>query len=147
MDWRALVFPPPPSTRASVGLLVLRAFAGGAMMSHGWSKVQNPFHWMDKAASPAPAPFQALAALAEFGGGLALILGLLTALASLGLIATMAVAIQLHVAKGDPFGKWELAALYLVVSLLLLLGGPGRFALDELLARKVRPEAGASSSS
>lgn len=141
MNLRAVLFPEAPSTPTSVGLLVLRGVAGAAMASHGWGKIQNPFHWMDKAAEPPPAFLQALAALAEFGGGLALVVGALTVVASFGIACTMVKAMQVHISGGDPFGKWELAALYFCISLLLLLSGPGRFSLDALVRRRLTPPA------
>src|SRR4051812_19126903 len=73
MNFRAMIFPPPPATPASVGLLVLRGFAGIALATHGWGKMQDPFHWLDKAEHPPPGIFQFLAAFSEFFGGLALI--------------------------------------------------------------------------
>jgi putative oxidoreductase len=127
--------------RGAVGLLVLRLVAGMAFMLHGWSKIQDPFGWMGPSM---PGFLQALAALAEFGGGLAWILGLLTPIASFGILCTMLVAAgMVHIPKGDPFvGKggpsWELAAVYFSVALLLLLLGPGRFALDYLLFGRPR---------
>lgn len=57
----------------SVGLLALRLVVGAAFLFHGWPKIQHPFDWMGPEAS-VPAIFQALAALSEFGGGLALLL-------------------------------------------------------------------------
>lgn len=126
---------------AALGLLVLRVIAGLGLMLHGWPKIQNAFSWMGPNAG-IPGVLQALAALSEFGGGLALVLGLLTPLAALGVAITMLVAIfMVHVAKGDPFvrsgpppgGSYELAAIYFGAALLLLLGGPGRFSLDYLL--------------
>jgi len=60
----------------SAGLLLLRVVMGIAFLFHGWPKIQNPLGWMGPE-SPVPAIFQALAALAEFGGGMALIVGLL----------------------------------------------------------------------
>ena len=68
----------------SVGLLVLRLVMGAAFMHHGWGKIQNPMGWMGPEATM-PAILQALAAISEFGGGLALIAGLLTRLGSLGI--------------------------------------------------------------
>jgi len=133
---RSLLFPPPPSTRASVGLLILRAVAGGAMVSHGWGKIQDPLHWMDKAASPPPAVFQLLAAIAEFFGGMGLIVGALTVVASFGVLSTMVVAINTHLGKSDPFGRWELALLYLTIAGLLIATGPGAFSIDALLQRR-----------
>ena len=102
---------------ASVGLLALRVVIGAAFMFHGWGKIQHPFSWMP-AGAPVPGFLQALAALSEFGGGLAWILGLLTPLASLGIAVTMAVAVAMHVSNGDPFfamggPAYESAAVYL----------------------------------
>src|SRR3954465_2966651 len=100
MNFRALLFPTLTSTRASAGLLVVRLFAGCALASHGWGKIQNPFHWMDQMGNP-PAPvFQLLAAISEFFGGIGLALGALTVIASFGVMCTMVVAINFHVSKG-----------------------------------------------
>ncbi|QSQ12564.1 DoxX family protein [Myxococcus landrumensis] len=140
----ASVFPAPPSTTASVGLLVLRVVAGAAFMLHGWSKIQNPFGWMGPEAS-VPGVFQALAALSEFGGGLAWILGALVPLASLGIFFTMAVATHFHaVIKGDPFvghtGSYEIALLYLALAVAMMTVGPGKFSVDALLRKKLARE-------
>jgi putative oxidoreductase len=72
------------SNRVSTGLLILRLVAGLAFMFHGYGKIQNPFGWMGPEAK-VPGALQALAAMSEFGGGLAWMLGLLTPLASFGL--------------------------------------------------------------
>ena len=123
----------------SAGLLVLRAIAGAAFMFHGYGMIQNPFGWMGPDAT-IPRVFQALAAISEFGGGLAWILGLLTPLASLGLVCTMSVAVRMHAfVLHDPFvsqtggRSFEPALGYLGVAILLLLIGPGRFSLDRLI--------------
>lgn len=119
-----------------LALLLLRLVAGLAFMLHGWGKIQNPFGWMGPDGF-APGFLQALAALAEFGGGLAWILGFLTPLASLGIASTMAVAFSTHTfMRGDPFVSMtggpasELAAVYFCVALVQLALGPGRFAFD-----------------
>jgi putative oxidoreductase len=138
---RSLLIPPPQSARTSAGLLLLRLFAGAAFMVHGWGKIQHPFTWMPaESGASIPGVFQGLAALAEFGGGLAWILGLLTPLASLGLVCTMAVAAWFHLAvahdalfssKKGPGA--EPAAVYFCVAVLLLLAGPGQFSVDRIL--------------
>ena len=130
----------------SLALFVLRLTAGVAFVLHGWPKIQNPFGWMPPE-SPIPGFFQGLAALAEFGGGIAWILGALTPIASLGLLITMSVAFSFHAfLRGDPFVSMsggpssELAAVYFCVALLLLATGPGRFSLDFLIfGERTRP--------
>lgn len=85
----------------SVGLLVLRLIAGSAMALHGLPKMMTPFTWMGT--GPVPGLLQFLAAFSEFAGGLALILGLFTPLAALGIAVTMLVGIAIgHLAIGDP---------------------------------------------
>jgi putative oxidoreductase len=130
---------PGHSTFSDLALLLIRVVAGLAFTLHGWGKIQNPFGWMGPDAF-APGVFQGLAALSEFGGGLAWILGLLTPLASLGIASTMAVAFSFHaIVRGDPFvsmtggPSFELATVYLCIALLLLAVGPGRVSLDRRL--------------
>jgi putative oxidoreductase len=127
---------PTHATFLDAALLLMRLVAGLAFVLHGWGKIQNPFGWMGPDGF-APGIFQALAAISEFGGGLAWILGLLTPLASLGIAATMAVAFSFHAfMQGDPFvasgggASSELAAVYFAVAILLLAAGPGRFSVD-----------------
>ena len=125
----------------SVGLLLLRLAMGVAFVFHGWPKIQNPLGWMGTEATM-PAILQALAAISEFGGGMALIVGLLTRLASLGIIGVMVVALAtVHLPMGHPFvGKpggpsFELPAVYLACAVVFLLLGPGRLSLGALLFR------------
>lgn len=126
------------STRVSVGLLILRIVFGVAFIAHGWGKIQAPFNWMGPE-SPVPGILQFLAALSEFGGGIALIVGVLTPLVSLGLIVTMAVAVFVHASKGDGFvGGFEPALVYLCISVLFFCAGPGKFSIDSFIDDKLR---------
>jgi putative oxidoreductase len=119
-------------------LLALRLVAGFAFILHGWSKTKNPLGWMGPGT---PAVLQALAVVAELGGGLGWMLGLLTPVASAGIACTMIAAICRHAfVKGDPFlGGYELAAIYLCIAILLATVGPGRFAIDRWLFPKLEP--------
>lgn len=121
----------------SLGLLVLRLIVGAAFILHGWPKIQNPTGWMGDGTHPI---LQLAAALAEFGGGIALIVGFLTPLAAGALAITMLFALFLvHFPKGDPFvgqgpgASFELPLVYLGVLGVLLFVGPGRFSLDAAL--------------
>src|SRR5688572_8165210 len=132
---RSFFRPSAFSREVSLALLVLRIVAGLAFMFHGWGKIQTPFGWMGPE-STTPAFFQGLAALSEFGGGLAWILGLLTRLASLGIASTMAVAVWTHaIVRGDPFigqpSSYELALVYFCIALLFVVAGPGRYSADQ----------------
>jgi putative oxidoreductase len=124
----------------SVGLLVLRLVVGAAFIIHGWPKIQNATTWMNGFPGAPPPYLQAAAAVAEFGGGIAWIIGFLTPLFSMMIACTMAVAaFTVHIPKGDPFvstqggASFELAAAYFAVAVCLLLVGPGQFSLDYCL--------------
>lgn len=124
----------------AAGLLVLRFFVGMGMMAHGWGKIQKPFAWMGS--DGVHGGLQALAALSEFGGGLAILLGFLTPLGAAGVLATM-IGAWYFAHFNDPWLRYnskgpsfELAALYGSLALTLILTGPGRFSLDALLFGK-----------
>lgn len=140
----AAAYGPFVAGRNGLGLLLLRLIVGGAFVVHGLPKIQAPFNWMGPTA-PVPGFLQALAAVAEFFGGLALIVGALTPLASLGLAFTMAFALfMVHIRMGhawiasDPSkASYEIVALYLISFITLILTGPGAYSIDaHLLDRK-----------
>lgn len=124
----------------ALALLLVRLVMGLAFLLHGWPKIQNPMGWMNAmGGSSVPSFLQALAALAEFGGGIALILGLLTPIAAFGLVCQMLGAFLLvHLPQGHPFvsqvgPSYELPLVYLVVAIVLIARGPGKWSLDALL--------------
>src|SRR5438105_11832372 len=94
------------STRFDLGLAVLRVLVGVVFLAHGGQKlfvfgpagVQGAFGQMGIPGADFVGP---LTALVEFFGGLALISGLLTRLASVGLAAVMLGAIAfVHLSAG-----------------------------------------------
>ena len=121
----------------SFGLLALRLVVGMAFILHGWPKIQNPLHWMGDKVSPI---LQLCSALAEFGGGVALILGFLTPIAAAALTINMAVALlMVHLPQHQPFvgkapgGSFELPLVYFVVMIALLATGAGAYSLDAMV--------------
>lgn len=124
---------------ADIWLLLLRLGVGGFMLTHGFPKLQRlleggEIQFMDFMGLGATTSL-ALVVFAEAFCSVLLILGLSTRLASLVLAITMGVAaFMAH--SADPFAKKEMALLYLLIYLTLLVFGPGKYALDSLLTAK-----------
>lgn len=128
------------------GLLGMRLIWGTVIVLYGWRMVKNPLHWMDRGGKPSgfPSFVQIIGAFTIFGGGIAIILGFLTPLASLGLAGAMAVALFLHVSHGEPLIKkqpdapgdsYEASLVYLAIAIMFLFIGPGNISLDSFLFR------------
>lgn len=131
------------SDDGNIGLLLLRVFAGIGILTHGVPKILGgPEFWekvgsvMSKIGVPGPAVFWGfMAAVAEGVGGVLLLLGALTTVASFLIFFTMTVA-SLVAHAGDPFAKREMALLYLFIALCFMLKGAGRYSVDTLVAPK-----------
>lgn len=124
-----------------ITLLIIRLVSAAVFIGAGWGKIQQPFSWMPN--SMFPGFLLALAAFAEFAGGIAVALGLVTRLAALGLFFTMIGAVYLHaVALGHPFmdpaggPSYQPAVSFLLFSLVLMVAGPGKISLDEKIFGK-----------
>jgi putative oxidoreductase len=119
------------------GLLLLRIGFGLAFLVHGIPKIiGGPEKWAalggamaTLGVTAAPTLWGLMAALSETVGGLLLMLGLFFRPACLSLAVTMAVALNMHVTKGDPFPVYSHALEDGIVFLSLMLIGPGKYAL------------------
>lgn len=117
------------------GRLLLRLGFGGAFaVVHGAPKAAKLLAGDLTFADPlgiGVGPSLGLAVFGELVCGLLVAAGLFTRAAAVPAIVTMAVAAFVTHA-GDPFGKRELALLYLMAFAAIALVGPGRFSLDAL---------------
>jgi putative oxidoreductase len=108
-------------------LLALLRFSSGALLVffHGWGNIGFPL----------PTLFALAATLAEFLGGILLAIGLFTRQAAAALTVSMAVAVYYHLSSDMRF---ELAALYLAISLAFCLGPATPFSADGMLQKRQR---------
>jgi putative oxidoreductase len=120
-------------------ILFFRIIIGAFMLTHGYSKLLYLFsgeeiEFLDFLGIGLKASL-ALAVFAEFFCSILIIIGLGTRWATIPLIVTMIVAA--FIAHGaDPFGKKEMALLYLSSYIVLLFLGSGKFSLDGLISAK-----------
>jgi putative oxidoreductase len=127
------------SPAADTGILLLRLFAGLALaLVHGFGKLPPASGFVSRVGGmgfPAPELFAWAAALAEFGGGILLALGLFTRPAAL-IVAIHFVVVVFVAHTGDPFRARELAMFFGIAAVTILLTGPGRYALDSIISRR-----------
>ena len=127
------------SNTTGIALLVARVGIAALMLTHGIPKMMMLF-------SGAPVQFPpvmglsaelslCLAVFAEVFCSALLLAGFATRLATIPLIITMLVAV-LFIHAADPFAKQEPAFQYLLVYIVLLFTGSGKFSMDYLLQRK-----------
>lgn len=125
-------------TTTDWGLLVLRLGVASLMaFGHGWGKLSTFGERMDTFADPlgvGTALSLTLVVFAEFFCSVFIGLGIFTRLAAIPLATTMAVAVLIIHAE-DPWGRKELAMIYLLVYITLMFTGPGRISLDKKLGR------------
>src|SRR5687767_5229273 len=117
-------------------LLVLRVAIAALMLAHGIPKLQMLLSG-GSATFPgifgmAPALSLTLAVFAEVLCSLFILFGLGTRLAAIPLIITMLVAV-LVVHANDPFARQELGIHYLLLYVVLLFAGSGKYSADYLI--------------
>ncbi len=136
------------ASKAGIAATLLRVPVGLVLVAHGSQKLfgwmggyglEGTGQWMASVGFEPGYLMALMAGSAEFFGGLALVLGLLTRPAALVLAFMLAMAMTLHVGNGLFMSNngYEYALTLLVVSLALLIQGGGRFSLDQLLASKI----------
>ncbi|GAA0564727.1 DoxX family protein [Rheinheimera aquimaris] len=136
------------TSNAGVAALALRVPVGIIFAAHGAQKLFGWFGgyglegtggWMDSIGLSPGIMMAFLAGAAEFFGGIALILGLLTRPAALSLAIAMVVAIfSVHIQNGLFMANngCEFGLALLAASVSLLFSGAGKASIDSLLAKR-----------
>ena len=117
-----------------LALLVLRLGLGIIMTAHGWQKLSGGLgKFMGYLSNMGiPGWMAYLVVAAEFGGGILLVVGLLTRLAALSILVDMAVAVsKVHWKNGlkGP-GGYEFPMICGIVAFALIFLGAGAISLD-----------------
>lgn len=120
-------------------LLATRLVIAGFMLTHGYPKLEKLLAGGDISFSDpfgiGPELSLGLVVFAEFFCSLLIALGLGTRLASIPLAITMFVAA--FISHGDdPFSRKEKALLFLLIYLVLLVTGSGKYSIDHLISGK-----------
>lgn len=123
------------------GPLVMRICLGVLFAQSGWGKIHNIERTTQFFASlhiPAPGAQAVFVSLVELVGGVCLILGLGTRVASALLSGTMVVALLTAVEYEGVAGFLTAnETIYLVALAWLILAGPGAASFDALISRKL----------
>ena len=118
-------------------LLALRIALGVVFILHGYDKLfggmEGFIGMVGRLGFPAPAFFAYAAALTEFVGGIAILLGAFTTVASGLMVIVMLVAI--FGAKGFKFPMIDADVALLAMAVAIGLMGPGRFSLAALVSK------------
>ncbi|MGE0406933.1 MAG: DoxX family protein [Candidatus Korobacteraceae bacterium] len=126
-----------------LGLLALRLALGVTMIAHGWPKMMNIQGFASGLLANIGVPgwMAYLVVAAEVGGGILLILGLLTPFAAAAVAIDMAVAIvKVHFKRGlTGQGGYEFTLILFTVALTLIFFGAGPLSLDHLIFGKGGP--------
>lgn len=127
------------SESVDIAIFLARVAIAALMLTHGISKTalfnETPVQFMDFMGLGAEMSL-GLAIFAEMGCSVLILLGLGTRIAVIPLIVTMLVAVFI-VHSGDPFAKQEMGLHYLLVYIMLLLTGSGKYSLDRLITTNV----------
>lgn len=120
--------------------LVLRAVLGAIFIAHGYQKVGGGLGGFSQSVArlgfPAPHVFAWAAALAEFLGGICVLVGLFTRYAALSIAIVMTVAVtRVHLHQGL-IGGYEYPLALLAVAVAVMLTGAGPLSFDRSILHR-----------
>jgi putative oxidoreductase len=150
------IAPVYPDGVSGLALLLLRVSVGGLFILHGYPKLTHLRSWAASLKMPVFLCF--LSAASMFGGGICLIVGFLTLLATLPILGSMLFAVYLDITGGQPLvakdpylipegqyrgpdgigepPSWEKAFIYCVILIAIAVLGPGAYAVDAAIFGK-----------
>lgn len=113
----------------------MRMALGSVFMAHGWDKLQGPLGTeagfnIESWGWPYPVFWAWAVAIVEFFGGLFVVVGLLTRFAAVFIACVMAVVIQRIKVQQGLVGGFEFEFTLLMVAVVLVLTGGGKFSVD-----------------
>ena len=151
--WSALLRPEPKSSTVDVALIAVRIALAWIFVYYGAQKLFGAFNgpglhgtalYFSHTAHLRPGElFAVVGGVIEFGGGIAIALGLLSRLAALALFGDQVIA-MITVTWANGFGSLSGRAGYpfnmalAVLALVAIVLGPGRASIDHLVARRLR---------
>lgn len=128
---------PTYGAKVDFSLLLIRIIAGGFMLTHGYPKMIKLLDGNFQFADPLGFGVELsliLAVFAEIVCAFFILLGILPRLSSIPLIVTMLVAAFIAHA-GDPFKSKETSLMYLLLYVVILLLGAGKYSIQSLLKK------------
>ena len=136
------------SSNAGLSALILRLPLGIILIAHGAQKLFGWFggyglegtgKWMASIGFEPGYLMALMSGSAEFFGGIALIIGLLTRPAALVVAFTMLMAMTVHIGNGLFVSKngYEFALILAAAALALVFQGAGKYSIDQLLTTKL----------
>ncbi|HTB92219.1 MAG TPA: DoxX family protein [Candidatus Sulfotelmatobacter sp.] len=140
------------STTDDFAITILRLLFGVVFFAHGAQKALGWFGGFGFAGTMGfftqqlhvPAPFAALAILAEFLGGMGLLVGLLSRIAAFGIACNMVIAVAIIHRHYGFFANWyglqkgegfEFHILAFAIALFIMLKGSGALSIDRALSK------------
>ncbi len=123
------------SRHTDIAILLLRLAVAAVFINHGmqkWPLLQEVPEGMPETM----VSIMKMLAIAEPLAGVALILGLLTRVANVGLMLVMISALYMKLTGGMPMNVWEIDMLLLISNIALFILGPGKYSIDSKWMRK-----------
>lgn len=129
-----------------IGLLILRIGLGIMFILHGYPKMfGGPDTWVEVGSAMqylginfAPMFFGFMAGVAEFFGGIFLMLGLFFTPSVILLFTVMLIATTKHIGAADGFAFYSHTIKMAIVFLSLMLIGAGKYSIDRKLQQRRR---------